>query len=116
MSNDQLEPGSIPLSADTLKSLKACSTATLTTQLFKRGFQNLFIQGAIGKPPVRTIWSGRQRHCAISRHVKTLIIWASSRIDRIPSAGVVEDIPQGHVLVMDTRGDTRAASAGHIPS
>ena len=35
----------MPLSAETREHLKRASTATLTTQLFKRGLRNVFIQG-----------------------------------------------------------------------
>jgi hypothetical protein len=33
------------LDPEKLKLLKSVSTATLTTQLFRRGFRNLFMQG-----------------------------------------------------------------------
>ncbi len=102
------------LSSATIARLKACSTATLTTQLFKRGFRNLFIQGA-----------RRQTRCAESMvgPATTLrYIPAREDLDHLgvfedrshPQRAVVEDIPSGNVLVIDARGDARAASAGHI--
>lgn len=103
-----------PLSPETFARLKACSTATLTTQLFKRGLHNLFIQGACRQTrgggtmvgPATTL-----RYIPAREDLDTLNVFE----DRShPQRRVVEDIPPGHVLVMDARGDTRAASAGHI--
>ncbi len=99
---------------ETLDRLRNVSTATLTTQLFKRGFHNLFIQG------VRRQTKTGANMVGLATTLR--YIPAREDLDRLkvfedrshPQRKVVEEIPPGHVLVMDARGDTRAASAGHI--
>ncbi len=102
------------VSPETIEKLKTCSTATLTTQLFKRGLSNLFVQGvrrqtSSGGPmvgPATTL-----RYIPAREDLDHLGVFE----DRShPQRKVVEDIPTGHVLVMDARGDASAASAGHI--
>ncbi len=102
------------LQPETLAQLRSVSTATLTTQLFKRGFRNLFLQGVKLQTSVRSNLVG----------VATTLRYIPARedLDRLeafedtshPQRRVVEDIPAGHVLVIDARRDARAASAGHI--
>jgi regulator of RNase E activity RraA len=102
------------LQAETARLLSLVSTATLTTQLFKRGFRNVFLQGV--RP--------------LARYGKTLVgpaftlryIPAREDLDVIeayanpehPQRKAIEVTPAGHVLVIDCRGDARAAAAGHI--
>ena len=94
--------------------LLAVSTATLTTALFKRGLRNTFIQGA---RPLDA------RHCRMAGPAFTLrYIPAREDLDtlsvfqdpRHPQRHAVETIPPGAVMVIDSRGDDRAASAGGI--
>jgi regulator of RNase E activity RraA len=105
---------SIPLSAGALAAFKKVSTATLTTLLFKRGLRNTFMQGV---------------H-RLSRGTPTMVgpaytlryIPAREDLDHLgvfldhghPQRRAVEEIPPGQVLVMDSRGDATAASAGSI--
>lgn len=102
------------LSPEILAQLRTTSTATLTTQLFRRGFRNAFLQGvrSLAKP------SGTMVGPAFT------LRYIPAREDR-DSYGVkpdpnelqreaIEAVPAGHVLVMDCRGDARAASAGDI--
>lgn len=102
------------VSADTLALLRDCSTATLTTQLFKRGLRNLFLQG-----PLRQTKNGGPM-IGIAKTLR--YIPAREDLDQLsvfedrshPQRKVVEEIEAGEVLVIDARGDGRAASAGHI--
>ncbi|NGZ86474.1 ribonuclease activity regulator RraA [Duganella aceris] len=97
----------------TLAMLKTVSTATLTSLLFKRGFRNVFIQGA------RPLKAGQR----LAGPAYTLR-YIPSREDldgieafrdpRHPQRVAVEEIPPGAVLVMDCRGDASVASAGSI--
>jgi regulator of RNase E activity RraA len=97
----------------TLKMLKSVSTSTLTTLLYKRGFRNVFIQGA------RPLKTGQK----LAGPAYTLR-YIPSREDldgvdafrdpRHPQRVAIEEIPPGAVLVMDCRGDTSVASAGSI--
>src|SRR5258708_596356 len=94
--------------------LKGVSTATLTTALFKRGFRNLFIQG------VQRI--NRNAPPMVGEAYTLRYIPAREDLDHIgvfadrshPQRKGVEEIPPGHVMVIDSRKDRRAASAGNI--
>jgi regulator of RNase E activity RraA len=95
--------------------LKATSTATITTQLFKRGFRNAFIQGA---RPLGQILHGNMVGPAFTlRYIPAREDMDSYGVKPDPNdlqREAIETIPSGHVLVMDCRGDARAASAGDI--
>jgi regulator of RNase E activity RraA len=102
------------LRTQTIERLRAVSTATLCTQLFKRGFRNVFIQG-----------------CARITKVNTNLVGPAFTVRNIPAredldhVGVfgnpehpqrksIETIPPGHVMVVDCRGERRVASGGEI--
>lgn len=103
-----------PLAPDTLPLLRKVSTATLTTVLFKRGLRNVFMQG------VRQLGSGGRTMAGPAYTLR--YIPAREDLDHLgvfqdhghPQRVAVEAIPTGHVLVMDSRGDASAASAGSI--
>lgn len=94
--------------------LAAVSTATLTTVLFKRGFRNVFIQGVHLMNPKAPRMVGpayTMRYIPAREDLDHLGVFA----DRShPQRKGVEECPPGHVFVIDSRKDTRAASAGGI--
>jgi len=100
--------------SQTIERLKRVSTATLTTQMFKRGFRNVFLQG------VRPL--GRYGENMVGAAYTLRNIPAREDIDRLdgfagtehPQRKAIENAPSGKVLVIDCRGDARAASAGEI--
>lgn len=102
------------LTESALQALKAVSTATLTTLLFKRGLRNTFLQGVRLLGPVGANMVGP---AYTLRYIP-----AREDLDHIgvfqdhshPQRKAVEEIPPGHVLVIDSRGDASAASAGSI--
>ncbi len=104
----------MPLSAETREHLKRASTATLTTQLFKRGLRNVFIQG------VRRMSASRDN--LVGEAFTLRYIPAREDIDLVsafedpehPQRKAIETVPPDHVLVMDCRRETRAASGGDI--
>ncbi len=99
---------------ETLTRLRLAGTATLTTQLFKRGFRNVFIQG------VRPL--GRYDANMVGPAMTLRYIPAREDLDVLegfanpehPQRKAIETAPAGVVLVMDCRGETRAASGGQI--
>lgn len=109
-----------PLSATenaALEKLRECSTATVTTQLFKRGYRQQFLVGLTPLNPGAGSFAGPA----------FTLRFIPSREDRDWDLGdlhkrgedniqweAVEAIPEGHVLMIDSRGDTRAASAGNM--
>ena len=100
--------------SETLDRLRRVSTATLTTQLFKRGLRNAFMQG------VRPL--GRYGSNLVGPAFTLRNIPAREDVDNVavftdpehPQRKAIEITPAGHVLVIDCRGDTRAACAGQI--
>ena len=104
----------VPLTPGAMEALKNTSTATLTTLLFKRGLRNVFMQGVFVL--------GRSAGSMVGPAYTLRYIPAREDLDHIgvfldhshPQRKAVEEIPAGHVLVMDSRGDASAASAGSI--
>lgn len=114
MTGQDLDAGTSALESGTLALLATVSTATITTQLLKRGLRNTFLHG------LRPLNPGSAR---IAGPAFTLrYIPAREDIDVLetfedaahPQRLAVESAPPGSVLVMDCRGADRAASAGHI--
>ncbi|MFM0277028.1 ribonuclease activity regulator RraA [Paraburkholderia sediminicola] len=107
----------ITISDATLEQLRYVSTATLTTQLFKRGLRNVFLQGvaplvkpATGSPNV------------VGPAFTLRNIPAREDLDHVgvfqdpdhPQRKAVETAPPGSVLVQDCRGERSVASVGSI--
>ena len=101
--------------ASMLDMLKACSTATITTQLFKRNYRQQFLVGLSPLNPNAASFAGEA----------FTLRFIPSREDRDWDLGdlnkrgedniqweAVEAIGAGQVLVIDSRNDPRAASAG----
>jgi regulator of RNase E activity RraA len=102
------------LSEETRRRLAACSSATLSTQLFKRGLRNQVLQGVSRLTPGAPTMVGE---AYTLRNIP-----AREDIDHIgvyddpdhPQRRAIEVAPQGSVLVIDCREDARSASAGGI--
>jgi regulator of RNase E activity RraA len=103
-----------PLTAENRERLRAVSTATLTTALFKRGLRNAFIQNVRPLNPDAPRMVGEAytlRYIPAREDIDHLGVFT----DRShPQRKGVEEIPPGHVMVIDSRKDARAASAGGI--
>ncbi|MDY6964336.1 MAG: ribonuclease activity regulator RraA, partial [Pseudomonadota bacterium] len=102
------------LSDDTRNKLMRISTASVATALYKRGLRNQFIQGV---QPVS--WKGRNmvgqaftlRYIPAREDRNPITVFRNA--DH-PQRVAVDTCPEGWVLVMDSRKDARAASAGSI--
>jgi regulator of RNase E activity RraA len=94
--------------------LAAVSTATLTTVLMKRGLRNTFISDLALINPAAPRMVGPAytlRYIPAREDIDHLKVFE----DRShPQRRAVEDCPPGHVMVIDSRKDHRAASAGGI--
>ena len=102
------------LSAATKVKLQTISTPTIATCLFKKGFKNQFIQDVkplqLGKPNmVGEAYTLRSIPAREDRNPITVFRNADH-----PQRVAVENCPAGHVLVIDSRKDARAASGGDI--
>jgi regulator of RNase E activity RraA len=108
----------MPLSTATRDQLKAVSTATLCTALFKRGLRNQFIQDVRPVNPDIT----RDAPNMVGEAFTLRYIPAREDLNPItvfqdrghPQRVAVEQCPPGAVMVIDSRKDARAASAGGI--
>jgi regulator of RNase E activity RraA len=96
-------------------SLKWISTATLTTQLFKRGLRNVFMQGvaSLGKVENGNLigQAFTLRNIPAREDLDVLDIFLDPEN---PQRKGIETAPPGSVLVQDCRGDKTAASCGSI--
>ena len=100
------------MDARTIELLKQVSTATISTQLLSRGLRNTFLHGI--KPLTGHRMAGPAytlRYIPAREDIDVLAVYQD--YDH-PQRKAVETVPAGHVLVMDCRGQGRAASAGGI--
>jgi regulator of RNase E activity RraA len=98
----------------TREKLKTVSVATLTTALFKRGLRNQFIQDVHPLNPSLGNMVGEAftlRYIPAREDLNPITVFK----DRShPQRKAVEECPVGGVMVIDSRKDPRAASAGSI--
>ena len=102
------------LSDATRNKLKTIRTATVATALFKRGFRIQCIQDVHPLGPDQPTLVGEAftlRYMPAREDLNKLEVF---RDRSHPQRKAVEDCPPGAVLVMDSRKDARAASAGAI--
>ncbi|MGF0540439.1 ribonuclease activity regulator RraA [Agrobacterium sp. ES01] len=102
------------LSDATRNKLKRASTASIATQLYKRGLRNQFIQGVrpvAAKPETMVGQAFTLRYIPAREDRNALEVF---RNPEHPQRVAVETCPPGHVLVMDGRKDASAATAGSI--
>jgi regulator of RNase E activity RraA len=94
--------------------LRGISVATLATALFKRGLRNQVIQGVhpIGRKGRNMVGPAFTLRYIPAREDRNQL--SEFRNPDHPQRVAVETCPPGHVLVMDSRKDPRAASAGDI--
>jgi regulator of RNase E activity RraA len=94
--------------------LSQASTATITTQLLARGLRNTFLQGLKPLDPANARLIGEAftlRYIPAREDIDVLDVF---RDYDHPQRKAIESVPPGQVLVMDCRGQGRAASAGNI--
>lgn len=104
----------LPLSSDTIAHLSRASTASVATLLFKRGYQNAYIQGVHPlSASVSTMVGPAYTLRYIPTRPDTDPLEAFREPDH-PQRVAIEECPEGSVLVMDCRQDASAASAGSI--
>jgi regulator of RNase E activity RraA len=104
----------MPLTSDTRQKLMTVSVATLCTAVFKRGLRNQFIQDV---RPLNTRLPNMVGEAFTLRYIPARedLNPISVFLDRgHPQRVAVEQCPPGAVLVIDSRKDARAASAGGI--
>jgi regulator of RNase E activity RraA len=101
------------LAPEAMQLLRRVSTATLTSQLLNRGFRNTFIGGLQPlRPDLRMVgYAFTLRYVPAREDLDMQVHYDNStNVQRL----AVEAIETDDVLVIDARGETRAASFGHI--
>ena len=102
------------LKPETRAKFKTVSTATLCTALFKRGLRGQFIQDVRPLNPLGDNMVGEAytlRYIPAREDLNLISVFQNR--DH-PQRKAVEECPPGAVLVIDSRKDARAASAGGI--
>lgn len=104
----------MPMNEQVHERLMGVSVATLATALFKRGLRNQVLQDVrpvAGKGRNMVGPAFTLRYIPAREDRNTL---AAFRDPDHPQRQAIEQCPSGHVLVMDSRKDPRAASSGDI--
>lgn len=102
------------LARSTKDLLATASTATIQSQLFKRGLRNTFLFGLRSVNPEASGFVGEAftlRYIPAREDLDVLDVF---RDPNHPQRKAVEEVGPGQVLVMDCRNDPRAASGGNI--
>lgn len=98
----------------TINKFKQVSTATIATCLFKKGLRNQYIQGVHPLKKGKPAMVGRAytlRYIPAREDLNPIEVFRNPKhLQRV----AVEECPKGYVLVIDSRKDARAASAGSI--
>lgn len=102
------------LSNSNREKLKRISTATVATFLFKKGLKNQFIQDVVPLKKGRPTMVGEAftlRYIPAREDLNGIAVFKNPEH---PQRVAVETCPEGAVLVIDSRKNARAASAGSI--
>ncbi|MGI9411954.1 MAG: ribonuclease activity regulator RraA [Hyphomicrobiaceae bacterium] len=102
------------LKPETREKLATVAVATICTALYKRGFRNQFIQDVRplnpgGKPMVGEAFT--LRYIPAREDLNSIDVFLDPKH---PQRDAIERCPPGAVMVIDSRKDARAASAGSI--
>jgi regulator of RNase E activity RraA len=110
---DPMTPAVPPLGPETRARLARISTPTLTTQLFKLGFRNVFLHGLRPLcPGARMVGEAATVRFAPAR--EDLATFEALADPAYPQRHAIETIGVGQVLVMECRGVATAANTGDI--
>jgi regulator of RNase E activity RraA len=97
-----------------LEALKAISTPTLATQLFKRGLRNAYLVGVRPLAPNSASFAAPAftlRYIPAREDIAVPALWSDREY---PQRKAIETVPEGAALVIDAMGDQRAGAAGDI--
>lgn len=106
-------PLRVPLEQETANQLRHVSTATITSQLLKRGFRTTFMTGVAPlDPTLRMVGTAfTLRYIPMREDLDTS---ESLGNPEHPQRKGIELIEPGEVFVIDARGDVRAGTIGNI--
>jgi regulator of RNase E activity RraA len=102
-----------PLSPELREQLSQCSTASLTSELVARGLTNTFLTGLAPVTAARSmVGTAFTLRYIPAREDLDLEVEYDNATN--PQRLAVEAVAGGEILVIDARGETGAASLGHI--
>jgi regulator of RNase E activity RraA len=102
------------LTDETRALLARSSTATLQTQLFKRGLRNTFLFGVRPLDAASAGFVGEAATCRFIPAREDIVVIELLGDPTYPQRVIIDTIEAGKVLVMDGRQDPRAAVSGEI--
>ncbi|WGD29747.1 ribonuclease activity regulator RraA [Ancylobacter sp. WKF20] len=102
------------ISEQTIALLKTVNVSTLTNCLLRRGFRNQFLHGVAPLDPALPNMVGPAFTLRFIPSREDLDTMANYQLDTHVQRRAIEECPSGAVLVVDSRGDSRAASAGDL--
>jgi regulator of RNase E activity RraA len=103
-----------PLPAEALQMLRQVSTSTVATQLYKRGYRQPQL---LGVRPLSQVTDGFVAEAFTMRFIparEDVNAPDPYRSGNTLQWEAIEAVPPGHAIVVDSRGDTRAASGGDM--
>jgi regulator of RNase E activity RraA len=103
-----------PIDEVTRDFLQATSTATIATQLFRLGLRNQFLTGLLPANAEHCRFVGEAATLRYIPMREDLDVLEAFRDPEHPQRKAIETARAGTVLIMDCRGETRAASVGNI--
>jgi regulator of RNase E activity RraA len=103
-----------PIDPSVLHDLARASTATIQSQLFKRGLRNTFLFGLRPANPDCASFVGEAFTLRYIPAREDLDVLEAFDDPQHPQRVAIEAVQPGQVLVMDCRQDARAASGGNI--
>ena len=94
--------------------LMKVGTATLSSQLIKRGLRNTFIPRVASVDPKHARMVGPAYTLSFIPSREDLAVSANLSSPKNPQRAAIEAVPPGHVLIMDARGDLGSGNLGDI--
>lgn len=98
----------------TIARLKTVNVSTLTNCLLRRGLRNQFLHGVTPLDPGRPNMVGPAFTLRFIPAREDLDTMANYQLETHVQRRAFEECPPGHVVVVDSRGDHRGASAGDL--
>ena len=102
------------ITAEIRDALSKTSTATVQNQLFIRGFRNRFLNGVSLRTPTHERFVGEAFTLRFIPAREDLDKVEAFKDPRHPQRLAIESVEPGQALIVDSRNDPRAASAGEI--
>jgi regulator of RNase E activity RraA len=104
----------VAIAKEVQNALSIASTATIQNQLFIRGFHNRFLNGVVLRTPSHERFVGEAFTLRFIPAREDLDQVEAFKNPNHPQRLAIESVGPGQALIVDSRNDARAASAGEI--